>query len=373
MSSTHLRQNRLTKAKHVVVKIGTQLLIDKAGKLDQPYVQHIVDQVAELKAKGIQITLVSSGAIGAGLWELALPKRPKDVARLQAIAAVGQRKLMTAFHDAFEKHDMEVAQLLLTRCDLDDRLRYLNFRNCIAQTHRYGCVPIINENDSVAVDEIRFGDNDMLAALASNALRADAMVILSGIAGLLDNKGQRIDLLGHASEGKQYARDEKSALGTGGINTKLEAAQLVADAGEIAVIAHGKTENVLLRLFAGESEIGTIFVPAEKKLDSRTRFIGQTARPAGKITIDDGAANALVNRGKSLLATGITHVNGHFDRGQVVQVVDADGNALARGLSNYSDAELHLIQGKRSNQFSKLLSREAFDEVIHRDNLVVIK
>jgi glutamate 5-kinase len=373
MPSTHLRQNRLPLVKHVVVKIGTQLLIDKSGKMDMPYIQHIADQVATLVKQGIQITVVSSGAIGAGLGELSLAKRPKDVAKLQAIAAVGQRKLMTCFHDAFEKHEMEVAQLLLTRSDLEDRVRYLNFRNCIAQTHRYGCVPIINENDSVAVDEIRFGDNDMLAALASNALRADAMVILSGVAGLLDDKGQRIDLLDHADNGMKYARKEKSALGTGGINTKLQAAQLVADAGEMAVIANGRIENVLVKLITGEKEIGTLFVPAKKKLDSRSRFIGQTTRPAGKITVDEGAANALVSKGKSLLATGIIQVDGRFDRGQVVEILDANGTALARGLTNYSDGELQQIKGKKSNHFGKLLGRVAFDEVIHRDNLVVLK
>lgn len=373
MPSTQLRQNRLTQAKHVVIKIGTQLLIDKSGKMDQAYIQHIADQVIALRNRKVQITIVSSGAIGAGLGELALPKRPKDVAKLQAIAAVGQRKLMTCFHDAFAKHGIEVAQLLLTRSDLDDRLRYLNFRNCIAQTHRYNCVPIINENDSVAVDEIRFGDNDMLAAMACNALRADVMVILSGIAGLLDDKGQRIDLLDHANEGLKYARKEKSALGTGGINTKLQAAQLVADAGEVAVIANGRIENVLVQLLTGAKDIGTIFVPAQKKLDSRSRFIGQTTRPAGKVTVDEGASNALVSKGKSLLATGITHVDGRFDRGQVVEVIDAAGNALARGLTNYSDGELVLIMGKKSNHFGKLLGREAFDEVIHRDNLVVLK
>lgn len=373
MPSTNLRQTRLTGAKHVVVKIGTQLLIDKTGQMNQPYIQHIADQIAALAQRKIQITVVSSGAIGAGLAELSLPKRPKDVAKLQAIAAVGQRKLMTCFHEAFKSHDMEVAQLLLTRSDLDDRLRYLNFRNCIAQTHRYGCVPIINENDSVAVDEIRFGDNDMLAALACNALRADALIILSGIDGLLDDKSQRVDLLEHAKSGMKFARDEKSTLGTGGISSKLQATQLVADAGEVAVIANGRIENVILKLLTGEKDIGTVIVPAEKKLDSRSRFIGQTSRPAGKITVDDGAANALVNKGKSLLATGITEVTGRFDRGQVVEIINTSGKALARGLSNYSDGELQHIKGKRSNNFGKLLGREAFDEVVHRDNLVVLK
>ncbi len=373
MPSTQLRQTRLTQAKHVVVKIGTQLLIGKDGQMQLDYIQHIADQIAQLSQRKVQITVVSSGAVGAGLVELNLPKRPKDVAKLQAIAAVGQRKLMTCFHDAFEKHDMEVGQLLLTRSDLDDRLRYLNFRNCIAQTHRFGCVPIINENDSVAVDEIRFGDNDMLAALACNALRADALIILSGIDGLLDHDNLRVDLLKHAKDGMKFAREDKSELGTGGISSKLAAAQLVADSGEVAIIANGRAPNVITKLLTGETGIGTVFVPAEKKLDSKSRFIGQTTRPAGKIIIDDGAANALVNKGKSLLATGITDVTGRFDRGQVVEIVNLKGQALARGLTNYSDAELQQIKGKRSNQFGKALGRAGFDEVIHRDNLVVLK
>ncbi|MBL4700307.1 MAG: glutamate 5-kinase [Phycisphaeraceae bacterium] len=373
MPSTHLRQNQLLKARHIVVKLGTQLLTDDTGKLDQTYIQHMADQVAQLHSQGFWVTLVSSGAIGAGLAELKLSKRPKDVAQLQAVAAVGQRKLMTCFHDAFEKHSLEVGQLLLTRSDLDDRVRYLNFRNCIAATHRFGCIPIINENDSVAVDEIRFGDNDMLGALACNALRADVLVILSVVEGLLDDQGQRIDLVENAKSGMKYAREDKTALGTGGISTKLEAAQLVTDAGEVAVIANGRIANVLVELFAGRQGVGTVFVPAKKKLNSRSRFIGQTSRPSGKITIDDGAAKALTHKGKSLLATGITQVKGHFEHGQVIEVLSTDGVSLARGLSNYSDAELKLIQGKRSNQFLKILGREAYAEVIHRDNMVVFK
>ena len=373
MPSTALRKNRLAKARHIVIKLGTQMLTDDAGKLDQAYIEHLADQVAQLRDQGLQVTMVSSGAIGAGLAELALPKRPKDVAQLQAVAAVGQRKLMTCFHDAFEKHDLEVAQLLLTRSDLDDRVRYLNFRNCIAATHRFGCVPIINENDSVSVDEICFGDNDMLGALACNALRADVLVILSVVEGLLDDAGQRIDRVENARSGMKYARTDKSKLGTGGISTKLEAAQLVTDAGEVAIIANGRIPNVLIKLFAGSQGVGTVFVPAEKKLDSRSRFIGQTARPAGRLTVDDGAANALIHKGKSLLATGITQVQGHFEPGQVVEVIGVDGTALARGLSHYSDGELQMIQGKRSSEFLKILGRVAHDEVIHRNNLVVLK
>lgn len=373
MPSTQLRQNRLKQATHLVVKIGTQLITDQDGKLDPVFIQHIAGQIATLTGQGLEITMVCSGSIGAGLDELGLTSRPADVAKLQAIACVGQRKLMSCFHDAFEKHNLEVGQLLLTRSDLDDRLRYLNFRNCIAQTHRYGCIPIINENDSVAVDEIRFGDNDMLAALACNALVADALIILSGVDGLLDHDGNRVDLLDNAMDGMQYARDEKSALGTGGINTKLQAAQLVTDSGELAIIANGRIENVLLKLIAGDQNIGTLFGPAEKKLDSRSRFIGMTTRPAGTITIDDGAVKALINQGKSLLATGMTLVQGRFDRGQVVEIVNTHNKPLARGLTNYSDAELLKIQGKHSSEFADILGRKAFDEVIHRDNLVVLK
>ena len=372
MPSTKLRQNVLGQAKKVVVKLGSQLLAmsgDAAG-LDAAYLSHIAAQVATLRQGGREVTLVSSGAIAAGCLELGLKKRPRDVAALQAVAAVGQRLLMTQLHTAFTKHDLHVGQLLLTRNDFDDRLRYLNIRNCVAQLHQQNCIPVVNENDTVAVEEIRFGDNDQLAALMCNALRADALVLLTVVDGLLDADGHCMELVENIASVKSLVSSETSATGTGGMSSKLDAAGRVMEAGELAVIANGRTDNVLLRLFNGE-KLGTIFVPAKRKLDSRQRWISLTKRPGGKIIIDDGAAAALQHRGKSLLAIGVVDVQGNFERGDVIVVQDKAGNELARGITNYAGDEVRLIAGKRSNQFEKLLGRSAYDEVIHRDHLVV--
>ena len=356
----------------MVIKLGTQLLTGADGKLDLAYVARIARQIAELRAGGVEVTMVSSGAIGAGCAELGLAKRPKHLAAQQAVAAVGQRRLMTYYHDAFEKLHLHVAQLLLTRDDFDNRIRFLNIRNCIGQLHEAGCIPIINENDTVAVDELRFGENDLLAALTCNALRADALVLLTVVDGLLDQHGHTIDMVVDLDEARAHTRSDTSALGTGGMASKLEAARLVTEAGEIAVIAHGRRPNVLRRLFAGEPGIGTVVLPAARKLDSRQRWIALTKRPTGTITVDHGAARALQRRGKSLLAIGVIGVDGKFDKGALLQVCQPSGAPIARGLSNYSAWELTAIMGQRSSQFEKTLGRPAYAEVIHRDNLVLI-
>ena len=374
MPATQLRQNVLRKARRIVVKLGTQLLsrADPARGLDVAFLRSIAGQIAALQQRQFAVTLVSSGAIGAGCAELGLARRPRDVADLQAVAAVGQRRLMTHLHDAFDRHGLKVAQLLLTRSDFDDRVRFLNIRNCVTHLQRLRCVPVLNENDTVAVDEIRFGDNDLLAAMMCNALRADALVLLTVVDGLLDEQGRVIDCVAAPPAAGGLARLASTPLGSGGITTKLEAARLVTEAGEIAVVAHGREPDVLLRLFDGE-RLGTVFVPAPRKLDSRRRWIGLTKRAAGSLTIDVGAAVALARGGKSLLASGIVAVSGHFQRGEVVVVRDPGGDDLARGLCNYSAEEVRLIMGRRSNQFEKILGRRSYAEVVHRDNLVLTR
>lgn len=376
MPSTELRKTVLTSARRLVVKMGTQLLTapgsGPGGKLDLPFLGRIAGQIAQLRNQGYEVTVVSSGAIGAGCAELGLKSRPKDVADQQAVAAVGQRRLMTHLHEAFEPFHLNVGQLLLTRSDFDDRVRFLNLRNCITRLQQMGCIPIINENDTVAVEEIRFGDNDLLAALTCNAVHADALVLLSVVDGLLDGQGQRIDLVRDVLEVRQLDRKDKSKLGSGGMTTKLEAARLVTHAGQIAVIANGREPDVLPRIFAGE-RVGTLFAPAARKLDSRERWIGLTKRPAGAVTIDQGACLALQQRGKSLLAGGITELTGQFERGELILVRDPQGRVIARGLSNYSGEEIRLIMGKKSSQFEKILGRVSFAEVIHRDNLVLVE
>ena len=370
LTAAELRQNVLTRARRVVIKTGTQLLTKTDGTMDLAFMAKLAAQVVALRKRGLEVTCVTSGAIGAGCVELGLKSRPKDVADQQAVAAVGQRRLMTHLHEAYEPHGMRVAQLLLTRSDFEDRTRFLNIRNCVNKLHELNCVPIINENDTVAVDELRFGDNDLLAAIMCSAVEADALEILSVVDGLLDADKKRIDFVPSVSQVVGLATKEKSKLGTGGMVTKLEAARLVTHAGQVAVVANGREPDVLVKIFEGQT-IGTIFAPAGKRLPSRERWIGLTRRPVGTITVDAGAANALTNHGKSLLASGITATEGKFEPGQVVAVHDADSNVVAIGLTNFSSAELELIKGQKSSQLEKILGRPAHGEVIHRDNMVV--
>ena len=375
MPSTPIRQDELKNAKRLVVKVGSALVtkVTKDGPgVDTAAINRLMAQVVTLIEEGREVVLVCSGAVAAGCAELGLHKRPTDLAELQAVAAIGQRKLMSLLHTAAKKRGRSAGQMLLTRGDFDDRVRFLNIRNCAAKLHELGAVPVLNENDTVAVEELRFGDNDLLAAMMTNAMKADALILLTSVDGLLDENNQVIDRVDSVLEAQQHARTDRTGWGSGGMKTKLDAARLVTEAGEVAVIAPGKQKDVLLKLMAGE-KVGTVFAPASRKLDSRQRWIGLTARPAGTVSLDDGAVRAIRNRGKSLLATGITDVTGRFTRGDVLLVRDANGKEIARGLTNYSADELALIKGKRSGQFAKLLGREGYAAVIHRDNLVVLE
>src|SRR5688572_19912683 len=366
------RKQHLAAVKTVVIKLGTQLLSDKDGRLDAAYVGEIARQVAELRSRKIGVTIVSSGAIGAGLRELKLPKRPTDLAKLQAVAAVGQRRLMDVWAAAFAPHSMPVAQILLTREDVDDRTRFLNVRNTIHAIHELGAVPVINENDTISTDElvkISFGDNDILAALVTHALRADLLVLLTVVDGILDDAGRPVRLVDDVDRARELVRTEKSALGRGGMNSKLEAARMVTESGEAMVIADGRMENVLPRVLGGE-EVGTLFVPAGRKRSGRSRWIG-SARAAGKITVDPGAAAAVSEKNRSLLPAGIVRVEGAFERGDVVEILSPEGECIARGLTNYASDDVERIRGKKTQEVRALLADGAYDEVVHRDNLVV--
>jgi glutamate 5-kinase len=367
------RQQYLRSIGTAVVKLGTQLLSDSQGRLDADFIGQIADQVAALRARGIRVAVVSSGAIGAGLRVLNLAKRPTDLAKLQAVAAVGQRKLMDVWADAFSRHQLPVAQILLTREDVDDRTRFLNLRNTIGAIHELGAIPIINENDTVSTDElvkISFGDNDILAALVAHALRADLLVLLSVVDGILDAQGKSVRLIDHVDAARDLVRAEKSALGKGGFNSKLEAARQVTDFGEAMIVANGRMDNILPRLIDGE-ELGTLFAPSGKKASSRSRWIG-SARPAGTIVVDDGASRALIEKNRSLLPAGIVRVEGNFRRGDVVAIQSAAGVAIARGLSNYDSDDVQRICGKKTAEVRAVLADAAYDEVVHRDNLVVV-
>ena len=369
------RVAHLESVRSLVVKLGTQLLSDKEGRLDATYVSDVARQVANLRAQRKTVTIVSSGAIGAGLRELNLPKRPTDLAKLQAVAAVGQRRLMDVWADAFEPLGLPVAQILLTREDVDDRTRFLNARNTIHAAHELGAVPIVNENDTVSTDElvkISFGDNDILAGMVASALRADLLILLSVVDGISDASGQPVRLVRRLSEAAGFVRPgEKTPLGKGGMNSKLEAARIVTGSGEAMIVADGRVPDILPRLLAGEG-LGTMFLPvASRKRGGRGRWIG-SARTAGTIVIDDGAARALMERNRSLLPAGVVRVEGTFARGDVIGIVTSAGQIVARGLTNYSASDLEQIRGRKTTDVRAMLKERAYDEVVHRDNLVLV-
>ncbi|MGA2496356.1 MAG: glutamate 5-kinase [Tepidisphaeraceae bacterium] len=367
-----IRTPYLQSVTSVVVKLGTQLLSDSQKRLDSGFLADIARQVVMLRQRGIRTTIVSSGAVGSGLAELGLPKRPTDLAQLQAVAAVGQRRLMDAWATAFAPHNLKVAQILLTRDDIDSHIRFLNLRNTIHAIHQLGAVPIINENDTVSTDEIvriSFGDNDILAALVANALQANLLVLLTVVDGLLDAAGQSVRLVANIDQARNLVRAEKSALGRGGMDSKLQAAQQVTGAGDIMVVANGRTREVLLNILDA-GEVGTLFIPSAHKRNSRSRWIG-AARPKGSIIVDAGAAVAVAQKNRSLLPAGITAVEGHFDRGDLVTIKAPDGQLVAQGLSNYGWQLIEEIKGKKTAEVRTLLGDAAYDEVVHRDNLVV--
>lgn len=370
MANSNIRQEALRSARRIVVKLGTALLTKQDGTPDARRIGRLVDQVAVLHRRGCEVTIVSSGAIGAGMGLLGLQARPSDVPRLQALASVGQAALMRMYERALVRHGLHAGQLLVTRSDFEHRVRYLNIRNTLAHLHEINAVPIVNENDSTAVDEIRFGENDILAALLSNVLEADALVLLTVVDGVLRD-GQVVELIDRIDdEILALVSRGTSRLGSGGMASKLEAVRIITEAGAVAVIANGLEKNVLLRLLDGE-RLGTVFVPSERKMRAKARWIKMAARSAGKIFVDAGAARAVASAGRSLLPIGVVKVMGRFERGDVVQVMDQDGTELARGLVNYSADELNKIKGLRSDKIVQVLGQAPYEEAIHRNNLVL--
>ncbi len=372
MPSTVLRKQLMANVRNLVVKVGTAVLTGNDGQLNRGLIAHIAQQLARLNERGVKVTLVSSGAIGAGMRRAGLPSRPRSLPMLQATAAVGQPLLMSLYQKTLAKYNLNVGQILVTRADFEQRSRYVKISNTIAALHRLHAIPIINENDTVAVDEIdRFADNDTIAAMVTNLLKADLMVILTVVDGLLDGEGRLVDLVSSVDQQvKDMARAEKSALGSGGMRSKLNAVKMVTDSGEGAVIACGREHNVLLRLLDGE-RVGTIFAPSGRRLSARQRWIAQAVRPAGQLTLDAGAAEAVRNGGKSLLARGIIGVDGKFERGAIVRIADPQGQTIAHGVSNYSRAELDKIKGLKSSEIAAALGQKPFDEAVHRDNMVL--
>jgi glutamate 5-kinase len=377
VSADPVRLETVARAHTVVVKVGTNVLADSTGRLDRARIQSLADQLHRVRA-GRKVVLVTSGAIGAGVGRLNLGKRPADLPHLQACAAVGQSALMQLYQECLSPHGVQTAQILLTAGDFDNRARYLNTRNTIRTLFEYGALPIINENDTVSVAEIKFGDNDHLAAMVTNLLRAPLLVLLTNVDGLYSDDpracpdARLLPTVPNIDRSvTELAAGTTSALGTGGMKSKLRAARLATAAGEAVVIANGSHDGILDRVFAGEP-VGTLFLPHGDDVPAWKRWVGFTARPKGTLRIDAGAKRALVEQGKSLLPVGVTGVEGEFGKGDVISICDAVGSEIARGLSNYSSADAARLAGRSSEQIASLLGSVPYPELVHRDNLVVV-
>jgi glutamate 5-kinase len=379
-----VRQEIAATSKTIVVKVGTRVLTHPDGTLDHERVTAIAEQIVRLMANKRRVVLVSSGAVGAGIGRLALPQRPSDLARLQAVAAVGQSRLIESYNRALEAHGLHAAQILLTADDLNDRMRYLNVRNTLLALFQYGALPIINENDTVRVDELQrnVGDNDRLAAMVTNLLRAPLLVLLSDVDGLFDRHPSdpgakviplvtQIDAALRDFQRQPASRRDANHLSRGGMASKLEAARLAVLAGESVVIANGRRSNVLVDLLAGAS-IGTLILAQGPAVTSRKRWIGLTAQPCGRLILDAGAQQAVETQGRSLLAIGVRRTDGVFQKGDVISLCREDGVEFARGLINYGSEEMRRIAGHTKEQIIQILGHRPYDEVIHRDNLAIL-
>ncbi len=374
----NIRQDTLAHAKIILIKIGSAVLTGSDG-LDLKIIDALVREMSDLADSGYSIVLVTSGAIASGKHRLKITENLKSIPEKQAAAAVGQGRLMRVYSKSFEKNGHYVAQILLTLSDLTDRQRYLNIRNTLSTLMEWKTIPIINENDTVAVDEIKFGDNDNLAAMIANIIEADLFINLTSTDGLYDcnpavsKKAKLIPVVCEFSdEIEAAATNETSSAGTGGMKSKIQAAKKVSAIGIPCIIAPGKKINVLKNIMAGK-EIGTLFLPMADRLNSKKYWIAFTLHPRGKLTIDDGAKKALLDKGTSLLPSGVTDVEGDFDLGDPVSCVDREGNILAKGLVNYNSLEIRKIKGLKTSQISQALGHKDYDEIIHRDNLAITR
>lgn len=368
----------LTKARRVVIKLGSAVVTRSGFKIDIKLFDELAEDVAWLIDKGVEVVIVTSGAVASGMGQLGLKERPQTIPEKQAIASVGQMKVVNAYKERFRKRNLTVGQILLTRDDFESRRRYLNAKETMLAQFSLGIVPVINENDTVVVDEIKLGDNDNLSSLVANLIEADCLVILSDVGGLYDGDPKanpdaklipRVDSVDDAV--KAFVGKTKSSVGTGGMATKLTAASRAVKSGAHAVIASGKVSHVVKSIFSGE-EVGTWFPATEDRLNRRKHWIAYTVKHSGSIVVDDGAARAIRQHGKSLLPKGIVRAEGKFDRGDAVQVVTRDGKVLAKGLTTYDADEVRAIVGLASWEIVDRLGYKYGDEVIHRDDLVVL-
>lgn len=365
----------------IVVKIGTSLLTGGTGRLDRRAMAGLVEQIAQLHKGGKEVVVVSSGAVAAGRERLGQVRKLRHVPLRQVYAAVGQGRLMAAYDELFRRRQVTVAQTLLTRSDLQQRVSYLNARNALLGLLELGVVSIVNENDVVAVEELEtasFGDNDNLSALVAGLVDADVLILLSDIAGLYsadpnkDARATRIPVVKRVDKSiEALAGRSASELARGGMATKIQAAKTATAAGMAMIIADGREPGVLLRLAGGE-ELGTLFLPTGNRVESRKRWMLSGVSQKGTVVVDDGAAAALVQRKGSLLAAGVSQVEGRFGRGDIVGIRDRSGRALGYGIANYGVEDLEAIKGLRSSQIEGVLGHHYGDEVVHRNNLVLV-
>ncbi|MBE9564157.1 MAG: glutamate 5-kinase [Proteobacteria bacterium] len=367
----------VAQSKRWVIKIGSSLITDEGRGLNTKAIQSWAEQIAKLRNDGKEVLLVSSGAVAEGMARIGWKKRPHALHELQAAAALGQMGLIQNFESCFKKHNIHTAQVLLTHEDLSNRQRYLNARSTLKTLLELGAIPIINENDTVATDEIRFGDNDTLGALVSNLVEADTLVLLTDQQGLFDkdprhngdaklideSHAENAELLNMAGDG--------GALGQGGMRTKITAAQRAARSGATTVIASGSVENILQKIASGET-IGTLLTADKEPLSARKQWLANQLKISGKLFLDAGASKAILQSGVSLLAVGVKKAEGNFKRGEVVSVINDEGKEIARGLVNYDSKESALIKGKISEKFESILGYIDEAELIHRDNLALL-
>ena len=373
-----MSRSDFSKAKRIVVKIGSSLLTANGQGLNKSAIADWVSQMANIKLQGKDILLVSSGSVAEGISRLGLKQRPSTLHELQAAASVGQMGLVQTFEDSFQKHNLHSAQVLLTHDDLSDRQRYLNARSTLLTLLDFGVVPVINENDAVATDEIRFGDNDTLAALVTNLVEADLLIVLTDQTGLFDSDpstNPQAKLISSASVNDSLldtvAGESRSGLGRGGMFTKVRAARLAARSGAATVIVSGDIENIVNSVVSG-NDIGTYLIPDIAPLAARKQWLAGQLLLKGKLVLDTGAVNILRKAGKSLLAVGVKSAIGQFNRGDLVSCISENGEEIARGLVNYSSEDIAKIAGKASSELERLLGYADDTELIHRDNLVVM-
>lgn len=373
-----IRKQILTSVKRVVLKVGSRLLVDEKLEPSQERIASLVAQISELRCKGLEVILVSSGAISAGMSVLGWKKRPKELPELQAAAATGQSKIMSMYEDECRKLGFHCGQLLLTADDVKNRKRHLNFSNCLNALLRNNILPVINENDCISVEEICFGENDYLAALVGIISKAELTVLLTSVNGMYEKKedgsfGERISVIKEftAQLRKMASGTDGNQLSTGGMETKLKAAEAVTQVGESLWIVDGRDFQIIEELFNGE-DVGTLFPGSEDKMRSHKRWMAFFPEISGTLKIDNGAVKALTGKGSSLLPRGIKEVKGEFLKGDVVEIKDSEGKLIAKGAANYTASELDLIKGKKTTDIMTLLGYHIYDEAVHRDNMVLL-